>query len=137
MEVLDLREAVYKCINSAQARIDAGFKKLEATARLIADIKKHQKCIDENGAYEYMEDEEFRETAPLGDTYLMCHPLWVDPNAPDPNGPVPAPTTPLAPGTSGTPGTPGTSGTPGTANGTADPAAALLSDGVATSSNGN
>ena len=70
----------------------------------------------------------------MPDTYLMCHPLWVDPNVPYPNGPVPVPTTPPAPGT---PGTPGTSGTPGTPNGATDPAAALLSAGVATSNNGN
>lgn len=72
VEVLDLRESLYTSIASAQNRISASFAQLEATSRLIGQIKKHRKDIDANGTFTYTENEEKVTRKPLGNVYQMC-----------------------------------------------------------------
>lgn len=72
MEVLDLRESIYVTIKECQTRIDAAFKKLEATTRIMADIKKHKADIDAGKDYKYTEEERYITKQPLDATYQMC-----------------------------------------------------------------
>ena len=71
-QVMEHREWLFASVQSSKDRINEGFKLLEKSNKLLQEIKKNEKQLNENGSFTYECDEEKTRDVPLPKPYQYC-----------------------------------------------------------------
>ena len=73
-EVLQARKWLQASIDAGMKRIEDGFQELDSVHKVIQQIKNHEEQINQNGSFEYEEEEYYFKRVPLpnGTVYQLC-----------------------------------------------------------------